>query len=106
MIAFTKLFYLIFGLLTIFGGLMGYLKANSMASLIAGGISGLLLVVAWYLLPGQLNAGLILGLVVCVALAGKFIPDLLVKQVTPQGLLIGILSAAGIVLTITSWYKR
>ncbi|MBX2859692.1 MAG: TMEM14 family protein [Vampirovibrio sp.] len=38
-------FALIFGLLTIAGGVMGYMEAGSMMSLIAGSISGILLIV-------------------------------------------------------------
>ena len=48
MIAFAKIYFLIFGLLTLAGGIMGYVKANSVASLIAGGLSGILLMAgAW-----------------------------------------------------------
>jgi uncharacterized membrane protein (UPF0136 family) len=35
---------LIYGLLVLVGGIMGYVKANSMPSLIAGGVSGLVLI--------------------------------------------------------------
>ena len=40
---------------------MGYLKAGSTASLIAGGISGVLLLVAAFLLPSHVVVGLVLG---------------------------------------------
>lgn len=36
-------FAFLYGVLTIAGGLMGYLKAGSMMSLISGGVSGLLI---------------------------------------------------------------
>ena len=45
MIAPAKIYFMIFGLLTIVGGVMGYVKAGSTASIIAGGISGIALIV-------------------------------------------------------------
>ena len=49
----TKIYFIIFGLLTIAGGVMGYVKAGSTVSLIAGSISGLLLLLAAFLLPSH-----------------------------------------------------
>ena len=42
-----------YGLLSIGGGLMGYLKSQSKVSLISGGVSGILLLI----LAGMMNAG-------------------------------------------------
>ena len=39
----TKLYFLIFGGLTIVGGIIGYVKAGSLPSIIAGAITGVLL---------------------------------------------------------------
>ena len=61
MIGPAKIYFIIFGLLTIVGGVMGYVKAGSTASLIAGSISGILLLVAAFLLPGNLALGLALA---------------------------------------------
>ena len=52
MIGPAKIYFIVFGLLTIVGGVIGYVKAGSTASIIAGSISGLLLLVAAFLLPG------------------------------------------------------
>ena len=57
----TKIYFIVFGLLTIAGGTMGYVKAGSTISLIAGAISGILLLVAAFLLPGQVVVGLLRG---------------------------------------------
>src|SRR5215468_3738152 len=47
----AKIYFIIFGLLTIAGGIVGYVKAGSAASIIAGAITGILLLVAAFLLP-------------------------------------------------------
>jgi len=47
----AKVYFIVFGLLTAVGGLMGYLKAQSVASLVAGGIAGILLIVGALLIP-------------------------------------------------------
>ncbi|MBV9128058.1 MAG: TMEM14 family protein, partial [Verrucomicrobia bacterium] len=49
MFLFAKIYFLVFGLITIASGLTGFFKAGSKASLIAGGILGVLLLVAAYL---------------------------------------------------------
>jgi uncharacterized membrane protein (UPF0136 family) len=108
MLIFTKWFYLVFGLLTAFGGYMGYKKAGSLASVIAGSICGALLLVASLLLPTpqNVNAALIIGLVVSVALLGQFLPKLLHHQLKPHIIVTTLLSAASLVITIMSWYKK
>ena len=42
----TQAFYILFGLVSIVGGAIGYARAKSKASLIAGGVSGALLIIA------------------------------------------------------------
>ncbi len=107
MLDFTKLYLFIFGALTIAGGVMGYLKAGSNASLIAGGISGLLLLVAGYLVAtGKAQPGLILGIVVSIALAGRFVPAFLAThKFMPAGMM-ALLSVAGIVITALGFLKK
>jgi uncharacterized membrane protein (UPF0136 family) len=53
----AKIYFIIFGLLTIAGGIMGYVKAGSVASIIAGAITGVLLIVAAFLLPNIASPG-------------------------------------------------
>jgi uncharacterized membrane protein (UPF0136 family) len=95
---------LLFGLLTIAGGAVGYVKAKSKASLIAGGISGLLLLLAAYLMTsGHFWAGQILAFVISVLLAGRFIPAFLkTRKPMPAGLMC-VLSVIGIILGILSF---
>jgi uncharacterized membrane protein (UPF0136 family) len=96
----ARLFLFAFGALSIAGGVLGFVKAKSKASLIAGGASGVLLAIAAYLMgAGHLSIGLILGLIVSVALAGRFIPQFIkTKKPMPAGMM-SVLAAAGIVLT-------
>jgi uncharacterized membrane protein (UPF0136 family) len=107
MLDLTRIYLFVFGVLAIAGGIVGFVKAQSRASLIAGGISGLLLLVAGYLMgSGNLSIGLILGIVVSVALAGRFVPSFIkTKKVMPAGLM-ALLSVAGIVLTALGFLQR
>lgn len=64
---------LVYGLLVAVGGIMGYLKASSMMSLIAGCGSGLILAGAAFLMArGSFQAGWWVALVVSLLLLGRF----------------------------------
>ena len=106
MIGITQIYYLIFGILTVAGGIMGYVSKRSVASLIAGGITGVLLLVAAFYLRTKVNEPLILGLVVSVALAGRFIPNYIEKKALIPGGLMALLSGVSIVVTLVALYKR
>ena len=58
---------------------MGYVKAASKASLIAGSITGGLLLLSAFLIARDVTAGAILGIVVSLLLIGQFGPSLLKK---------------------------
>ena len=106
MIGPAKIYFIIFGLLTIVGGVIGYVKAGSTASIIAGAISGIALIVAAYLLPGNAALGLIVAGIVSVALAGKFIPNFMsTGKVMPAGLM-SALSVIGVIMAIVAWIKK
>ena len=60
-----------YGVLALVGGVMGYVKAKSRASLIAGGISGLVLIGSAVLATTQPVAGFVLACVVSVALVAR-----------------------------------
>ncbi|HKQ69259.1 MAG TPA: TMEM14 family protein [Polyangiaceae bacterium] len=96
----TKVYLFLFGALTIAGGVLGYVKAKSRPSLVAGGISGGLLLVAGYLLGiGSATGGCLLGLVQSVALAVRFVPAFAKgRKFMPAGL-IALLGVGGIALT-------
>jgi uncharacterized membrane protein (UPF0136 family) len=61
-----------YGLVALIGGLIGFLKAGSVASLIAGGGAGVLLLVGAALVGKKPKAGLSIGLVLSLLLIGRF----------------------------------
>jgi len=102
----TKIYFLIFGVLTIAGGIIGYVKAGSVPSIIAGSITGILLLVAAFLLPEHRAVGLATALIISLLLAGQFVPKFLrTGRAMPAGL-ISILSVVGIILAIVAWIKK
>ena len=106
MIGPAKIYFIIFGLLTIVGGAIGYVKAGSTASIVAGAISGIALIVAAFLLPTNAAVGLVIAGVVSIALAGRFIPAFMkTGKMMPAGLM-AVLSAIGIVVAIVAWIKK
>ena len=106
MIGPAKIYFVIFGLLTIAGGVMGYVKAGSTASLIAGSISGALILLAAFLLPGNAVAGLALGGLVSLLLIGYFLPAFMrTGKVMPAGMM-SILSILGVVIAIFAWIRK
>ncbi len=106
MIGPAKIYFIIFGLLTIAGGVIGFVKAGSTASIIAGSISGILLLLAAFLLPQQLAIALIIAAVVSILLAGRFLPAFLkTGKMMPAGMM-AILSVIGLVVAIVAWMKK
>ena len=102
----TRVYYIVFGLLPLAGGIMGYVKTRSIPSLVAGVICALLLLVAAFLMSGSLNACLVIGLLASISLAGKFVPDALHKKAFFPGGLMAVLSVISLTLTLLAWYQR
>jgi uncharacterized membrane protein (UPF0136 family) len=102
----AKIYFIVFGILTIAGGVIGYVKAGSMPSIIAGSISGILLLVAAFLLPDHRVAGLATGLIISLLLAGQFIPKFIrTGKAMPAGMM-SVLSAIGIIMAIVALTKK
>ncbi|MDQ6624145.1 MAG: TMEM14 family protein [Verrucomicrobiota bacterium] len=106
MIGAAKIYFLIFGVLTIVGGVIGYVNKGSVASIIAGSISGVLLVVAAFLLPGYFLPGIILGGIISLLLAGRFVPAFLkTGGIMPAGMM-SVLSVIGVIVAVAALIKR
>ena len=102
----AKIYFVVFGALTIVGGVVGYVKAGSVASIFAGSIAGVLLLVAAFLLPEHRTAGLATVFVISLFLAAQFIPKFLsTGRVMPAGMM-SVLSAIGIIAAIVAWVKK
>ena len=82
-------YYIAFGLVSIALGYAAWHRVKSRASLIAGGFSGLLLIVTGGLmLSGWPAVGNIFGIALCLILAGRFVPAFLArKNFYPDGLM-------------------
>jgi uncharacterized membrane protein (UPF0136 family) len=105
MIGAAKYYFLIFGLLTILGGIIGFTKGSTI-SLVAGAVAGVLLLLAGYLVPTNTTAGLAIGLIVSIALAAQFTPKFFkTASFMPAGVM-SILSLIGLVVAIVAFIKR
>ena len=95
----APLYFILFGTLSAVFGILGWVRAKSKASLIAGVASGLLLSLAGilgFLKPG--DSGLWVGGVVSLALLGRFLPAFLkTRALYPAGIL-AALALGGVVV--------
>lgn len=92
---------LIYGILSIAGGAIGYRQAGSQVSLISGLISGLLLLIGAYLLFGGAAGGPMLSGLVSLLLVIVFVVRLVKTQkFMPAGLMI----IFGVINLLTLWF--
>jgi uncharacterized membrane protein (UPF0136 family) len=102
----AKIYFIVFGVLTIAGGVVGYVKAGSVASIVAGSITGVLLLVAAFLLPEHRAIGLATAFTISLLLAAQFAPKFLrTGRVMPAGMM-SILSVIGVIAAIVAWVKK
>ncbi|MEM6869178.1 MAG: TMEM14 family protein [Cyanobacteria bacterium P01_F01_bin.3] len=88
-ISIAPLLTLIYGILSIVGGAIGYKQAGSQVSLISGFISGLLLLVSAYFLYGGTQAGPLMSGIVTLVLIFVFgIRLAKTRKFMPAGLMI------------------
>lgn len=106
MIGAAKIYFIIFGVLTIVGGLIGYVSKGSVPSIVAGSITGVLLLVGAFLLPNHAVAGLAITLILSLLLAGQFVPKFIqTGKAMPAGMM-SILSGIGIITALVAWIKK
>ena len=97
---------MVFGVLTIAGGVVGYVKAGSVASIIAGSITGVLLLVAAFLLPEHRAIGLATAFIISLLLAAQFAPKFIrTGRIMPAGMM-SVLSVIGVIAAIVAWVKK
>jgi len=102
----AKIYFVVFGVLTIAGGVVGYVKAGSVASIIAGSITGVLLLIAAFLLPEHRAIGLATAFIVSLLLAAQFVPKFIrTGRVMPAGMM-SVLSVIGVIAAIVAWVKK
>jgi uncharacterized membrane protein (UPF0136 family) len=102
----AKIYFIVFGVLTIAGGIVGYVKAGSVASIIAGSITGVLLIVAAFLLPEHRAIGLATAFLISLLLAAQFVPKFIrTGRAMPAGMM-SVLSAIGVIAAIVAWVKK
>ena len=93
-------YLLVYGLVVALGGGIGYLKAKSKISLISGIVSGVLLLVAWYLAGRNPVLGLGLGLALAVVLLVVFAKRLMsTRKLMPAGPML-VLAMGALVLCL------
>ena len=104
MIQIAKIYFYVFGFLTLAGGIMGYAKAGSVASLVAGGVSGILLLAGAFMLASY-SQPLLMGLgLISLVLAIRFVPAFInTQKMMPAGLM-AVLSVVGVVLAAWAFF--
>ena len=100
----TQIYYLLCGFVAIVGGAVGYARAKSKASLIAGGVSGALLIIAGLLSPGV--PGLVLALIVSVLLLIHFGRSYAAKRKPMPAIPMIVLSGICILVTAIAWHAK
>ena len=106
----TEIYYIVFGALTLLGGIVAYARIKSLPSLLLGVLLGIALIGAGLLLfngqtqnSNNIKVGLILGLLATAGLAGLFIPKVMINRAAPHVILMAVLSAIGMVLTLIAF---
>lgn len=88
-----------YGVLALGGGVLGYVRAKSRASLIAGAVSGLLLIAGALLARSQPVAGLVIVSIVSAALVARFAKGALGKRASSVAI---VMLGGGIAVLVTA----
>lgn len=97
---------LVFGAFTLVGGLIGYFKAGSTASLIAGGVSGLVLLACGYGMQRGVKGAAIAALLVSLALGFRFFGTYMQHHKVMPDLIMIVLSAASVLSVALALFRK
>ncbi|MEI8233227.1 MAG: TMEM14 family protein [Verrucomicrobiota bacterium] len=107
MIQAAEIYYIVFGMVTLLGGIVGYAKVKSLPPLVIGLVFGLTLVGAGILLfcghTNTIKIGLLLGLLATALLSGLFIPKVMMNRAAPHVIAMAVLSGIGMALTLIAF---
>jgi uncharacterized membrane protein (UPF0136 family) len=98
-----SIFYYVFGAIAFLGGIFGFVRAGSRASLIAGTVSAALLIVAAILTPSGL--AYVLALLISLILLAHFGRSYLAKRKPMPALPMIVLSIISVLWTIAAWLR-
>lgn len=95
---------LLYALMVIGGGILGYVKVQSKASLISGLVSGVALLIAWVLTFQNYNTGMALAAGLAIALLIVFaLRFRKTQKFMPAGLLASLSAVMAVVFAIATW---
>ena len=66
----------------------------------------ILLLVAAFMLPANLAAGLVIGGVVSLLLAGQFLPKFIKTGAAMPAGMMSLMSVIGVIFAIAAWFKK
>ncbi len=89
---------LAFGVFNLVGGVIGFLKAGSKASLIAGSLAGLVLLLCAYGMTKGNRVAPVVSLIVALLLGGRFFGTWMKNRRVMPDLLMVLFSAATVIL--------
>jgi len=97
---------LVFGAFSLIGGMIGYFKAGSMASLIAGGVSGLVLIACAYGMKQGVKGAAVAALIVALALGIRFAGTYIQHNKVMPDLIMIVLSSAAVLAILLKLFKK
>ena len=102
----AQLVVFLFGIFNLIGGVIGYFKAGSRASLIAGSVSGILLLGCAYGISKANSAALWLTLIIAFLLGGRFAGTWMKNKRVMPDLLMILFSVATVITVGSKFFQR
>jgi uncharacterized membrane protein (UPF0136 family) len=96
----------LFGVFSLIGGLIGYFKAGSMPSLMAGGISGIILLLSAFGISKENQVAVYAAGIVALLLGGRFLITMLQKFKIMPDLLMVLFSAITLIVVIMHLLRK